>query len=80
MPRIPELPLPTTDPLARELIERQVDEYGFVLNTTRVFGYRPTIMRGVGQLQAGIDESGLLDAELKALLNVRVASINGCPF
>ena len=37
-------------------------------------------MRGLARLQEGVDESGLLGADLKALLNVRVASINGCPF
>ena len=80
MPRIPEVPLPPEDPLAKELFERQTEEYGFVLNTARITGHRPTIMRGLARLQEGVDESGLLGADLKALLNVRVASINGCPF
>lgn len=80
MPRIPEVPLPAKDPLARELFARNVAEYGFVLNTSRVYGRRPTIMRGMAQLQEGINASGLLEGALKALVCVRVAQINGCPF
>lgn len=80
MPRIHEVPLEPDDPLARELFRKNVEEYGFVLNTSRVYAYRPTIMRGLAQLQQGVNESGLLGAELKALVNVRVASLNGCPF
>jgi hypothetical protein len=80
MARIAEVELPAADPLAREMFAAQEGEYGFVLNTSRVIGHRPTIMRGQGQLWAGIDASGLLDDGLKSLLCVRVASINGCPF
>ncbi len=80
MPRIPEVPLPPEDPLAKELFERQTEEYGFVLNTARITGHRPTIMRGLAQLQEGVNLSGLIDPALKALINVRVASHNGCPF
>jgi hypothetical protein len=80
MPRVPEVPDAPDDPLARELFERQIENEGFVFNTSRVYGHRPTIMRGLGRLQQGVDESGLLGGDLKALVNVRVASINGCPF
>ncbi len=80
MARIPEGPGKPEDPLAREMFERQAAKWGFVFNTSKIYAHRPTIMRGLAQLQAGVDESGLLGADLKALINVRVASINGCPF
>jgi len=80
MPRIPEAPLPPADPLARELFDKNVEQYGFVLNTSRIYGRRPTIMQGLAQLQAGVDASGLIEPALKALVNVRVAALNGCPF
>jgi len=41
MPRIPEVPLPAEDPLARELFEAQEKEHGFVFNTSRIYGRRP---------------------------------------
>jgi len=80
MARIAEVVLPAADPLAREIYAGQEREFGFVLNSARVMGQRPTIMQGHGALWAGIDASGLLAEGLKALLCVRVASINGCPF
>ncbi|MDP6483862.1 MAG: hypothetical protein QGH70_08460 [Nitrospinota bacterium] len=80
MPRIPEVSLPPADPLATELFARQEEEFGFVLNTSRIYGHRPTIMRGLAQLQEGVNLSGLIGPVLKALINVRVASHNGCPF
>ena len=52
MPRIPEVPLPPANPLAGELFAKQEETFGFVLNTSRVYGHRPTIMRGLAQLQA----------------------------
>ncbi len=80
MARIPEAPIPPEDPLAREFFERNVEEYGFVLNTSRIYAHRPTIMQGLARLQEGVSASGLIGRDLQALLCVRVASINGCPF
>jgi hypothetical protein len=37
-------------------------------------------MRAAKQLGAAVDRSGLLPPEMLALVNVRVALINGCPF
>ena len=61
MPRIPEVPLPPADSLARELFAKQEEEYGFVLNTSRIYGHRPTIMRGLAQFQEGVDPEKLAD-------------------
>jgi hypothetical protein len=62
------------------LFENQRETYGFVTNTARVYGLRPTIQQGVQALAEGIRASGLIEPELKHLLCVKAASINGCPF
>lgn len=80
MARIPEVPLPVADPLARELFDAQEEQRGAVFNTSRILGRRPTILQGHLQLRAGIDASALIPQQLQALLCVRVATINGCPF
>ena len=80
MARIPEAPGNPEDPIAKEVFERQMAEHGFVFNTSKIYARRPTIMRGLNLLQEGVDASGLLGTDLKAMVNVRVASINGCPF
>jgi hypothetical protein len=63
-----------------EVFEAQEKQYGSVLNTARVYGLRPTIQKGVQALQAGIVASGLIGAELRHLLCMKAASINGCPY
>jgi hypothetical protein len=64
----------------RRIFEEQEKQYGTVLNTARVYGLRPTIQEGVQALQQGIVESGLVPADLRYLLCMKAASINGCPY
>jgi len=45
-----------------------------------LYARRPSIFRGVRGMWTGIDHSGLIDAGLRALLNRRVAALNGCEF
>ncbi|HXV47587.1 MAG TPA: hypothetical protein VEB61_02215 [Candidatus Binatia bacterium] len=64
----------------REVFEAQEKQYGAILNTAKVYGLRPTIQQGVQALQAGIVASGLISADLRHLLCMKAASINGCPY
>ena len=79
-PRVRDVDEPGDDPILQDLYAKEQDAFGFVLNTTRVMAHRPGILRAVKQLGAAIDRSGLLSKELIALVNLRVALINGCPF
>ena len=63
-----------------EVFAAQEKQYGEILNTAKVHGLRPTIQKGVQALQAGIVASGLISAELRHLLCMKAASINGCPY
>jgi hypothetical protein len=63
-----------------EVFEAQEKQYGAILNTAKVYGLRPTIQKGVQALQAGIVASGLIGAELRHLLCMKAAGINGCPY
>ena len=64
----------------RRIFEEQERQYGSILNTAKVYGLRPTIQKGVQELQAGILASGLISADLRHLLCMKAASINGCPY
>ena len=64
----------------QEVFAAQKKQYGAILNTAKVYGLRPTIQKGVQALQAGIVESGLINPELRHLLCMKAASINGCPY
>ena len=64
----------------RKVFEAQEKQYGSILNTAKVYGLRPTIQQGVQALQAGIVASGLISTDLRHLLCMKAASINGCPY
>ena len=53
---------------------------GLVLNNTRVYAHNVAILRTVKTLAACFEEATLLPLSLKALVRVRVATLNGCPF
>lgn len=72
----PEIP----DPLIRRVFEAQRKKWGGPLLNHLLYARRLPIFRGVRAMWGGIDESGLIDSGLQALINRRVASHNGCLF
>ena len=64
----------------RKIFEEQEKQYGSILNTAKVYRLSPTIQKGVQALQQGILASGLISGELRHLLCMKAASINGCPY
>jgi len=80
MPRSREVEAPGDDPLLKEAFAKETEAFGFVLNTTKIQAHIPGIMKAAKQLSAAVERSALLPAELLALIYLRVALINGCPF
>lgn len=80
MPRIKEIEQPDGDPILEEIYARDREILGAVLNTTKVYAHCPPILRAAKQLGKALEDSGRLDVQLRALLCMRVAQINGCPF
>lgn len=80
MARVREIDDAGDDPILKEIFAREQELFGFVLNPTKVQAHTPGIMKAAKQLSLAVDRSGLLPKELLALVNVRVALINGCPF
>lgn len=68
------------DRYARKVFEAQTRKWGGPLLNHLVYARRPTIFRGVRAMWTGIEGSGLIDRKLQALVNRRVASLNGCEF
>jgi hypothetical protein len=64
----------------RQIFAEQIKRHGFVSNAAQVSAVRPTIQKGVQALAQGIQQSGLLAQELRNLVCVRTAQINGCPY
>jgi len=80
MPRVREIEDPGDDPVLGDVFAKERESFGFLLNTTKVQAHRPGIMKAAKQLAAAVEQSGLLGPELLALVYLRVALINGCPF
>lgn len=80
MPRIREIDEPGDDPILQETWAREHQLFGTVLNPTRIQAHTPGIMKAAKQLSVAVERSGLLPPQLLALVYLRVAVINGCPF
>lgn len=80
MPRVREIEDPGPDPMLQEAFARDLALFGTVLNTTKVQAHCPGILKAAKSLSAAVERSGLLPPELLALVYLRVALINGCPF
>jgi hypothetical protein len=64
----------------RTVLKAQARKWGAPLLNHLLYARRPSIFRGARGMWSGLDASGLIDAELTSLINVRVASLNGCVF
>ncbi len=80
MTRIPGIDPQDGDDYAKRIFEAQTKLYGAPLLPHLLYARRPSIFRAARGMWAGIDASGLIDPKLKALINRRVARLNGCVF
>jgi alkylhydroperoxidase family enzyme len=69
-----------TEKRIRAVLEAQTKRWGGPLLNHLVYARRPTIFRGVRAMWGGLDASGRVDPRLVALVNRRVATLNGCVF
>ena len=80
MSRIPPLDQDSASPEARPFFEADLETFGQVLNTTQIAAYRPGIAAAAKRMGQAVSAAGLISDQLRFLLNVRVASLVGCPF
>lgn len=80
MARIADVNLEEAEKYIRNVLEAQSRDWGAPLLNHLLYARRPTIFRGVRGMWGGIEGSGLIDASLRALINRRVAFLNGCEF
>lgn len=80
MPRVPEISDDGGDPILTRLFATERESNGDLFNTTKVLAHCPPILEAAKKLYASFEKSAQLPASLLALVYVRVATINGCPF
>ena len=80
MSRVPPFdPAHATGYVAR-VLKAQADTWGAPLNNHLIYAYRPDLFKAVRGMWNGVDRDGLIGAPLLALVNRRVAMLNGCVF
>lgn len=72
-------PASATGPIAATL-RAQTHTWGAPLGPHLIQARLPKLYRGVSAMWSGVNAHGLLAAGLVAMVNRRVAGLNGCPF
>ena len=80
MARVANANIDQADKYIKTVLEAQAKDWGQPLLNHLVYARRPTIFKGARAMWTGIDASGLIDPSLRALVNRRVAALNGCEF
>lgn len=80
MPRLKPIEQSDAPAEAQKFYEGDVDRYGAVLNNTKLYAHSPPVLRAVKGFVAGFGEAAAIPIDQKALIRVRVALLNGCPF
>ena len=80
MARIADANIEQADRYTKDVLKAQEKTWGAPLLNHLIYARRPAIFRGARAMWIGIDASGLIDGSLRALINRRVAAINGCEF
>lgn len=80
MPRISGISPEQVAPEVQEVFDRQLEAFGFYLNTTQVYAHVPSIMFAATALADTIQDAPHVEPEILSMTNVRTAQINGCPF
>jgi len=80
MARIRPLKEEDVSPASRVHFQRDRAGFGTILNSTGIYAHCPPILDAAKSLGAAIEQSGRLPRQLRCLLNVKAASLVGCPF
>jgi hypothetical protein len=80
MARIPEADISQLDRSIKAVLEAQAKRWGAPLLNHLIYARCPSIFKGARMMWSGLDASGLIDGRLAALINWRVAFLNGCEF
>jgi alkylhydroperoxidase family enzyme len=80
MARVPDADIDQLDRSIRAVLEAQEKKWGAPLLNHLVYARRPSIFKGARMMWSGIDASALIDRQLVAMINRRVAFLNGCEF
>jgi alkylhydroperoxidase family enzyme len=80
MPRVSEIVTDRGDATLQPIFARERDASGAPLNTTKIYAHRPPVLKAMKDMAEAIERSGLIESQLRSLVYLKVALVNGCPF
>jgi hypothetical protein len=80
MARVPDADVDQLDRSIRAVLDAQAKKWGAPLLNHLIYARRPSIFKGARMMWSGLEVSGLIDRRLTAMINRRVAFLNGCEF
>ena len=80
MARVANADVDQTERSIKAVLEAQAKQWGAPLLNHLIYARRPSIFRAVRGMWSGLDASGLIAGKLTAMINRRVAFLNGCEF
>jgi alkylhydroperoxidase family enzyme len=80
MARVPDADVDQLDRSIRAVLDAQAKKWGAPLLNHLIYARRPSIFKGARMMWSGLDASGLIEPRLVAMINRRVAFLNGCEF
>jgi AhpD family alkylhydroperoxidase len=78
--RIAGVPDGRGGPLTRYAFWYSRRHYGHVVGPTRVFAHHPLLLGGYGTLELAVERADRVDPRLKALAELKAATLTGCDF
>ena len=78
--RIAGVPDGSGGPLTRYAFWYSRRNYGHVVGPTRIFAHHPLLLGGYGTLELTVERADRVDPRLKALAELKAATLTGCDF
>ena len=80
MTRVPPIDPASAPPQIRKVLDAQAAAWGAPLHNHLLYARRPGLFRAVRGMWSALGSEPLFEETLVALVNRRVASLNGCVF
>lgn len=80
MARVSEIESDRGDATLGPIFAKEHELFGGPLNTTKIYAHRPLVLKAMKDTAEALERSGLIEPQLRSLLYLRVALLNGCPF
>ena len=80
MPRVSEIEGEGGEPTLGSIFAKERELFGGPLNTTKVYAHRPPVLKAMKDMAEAIERGALIEPQLRSLVYLKVALLNGCPF